>query len=120
MNTTLYDNVIKVAVANFYTLSKDSKKINLVNFDFKNENHLCILNIAHTVQILFNTQVSVSTTWLKFFYYKLKYKLKWCKRSKSLEGIDVNDFISHIESSNNLPNIFQNIYSAYYKGEDDG
>lgn len=118
MDTKLYDNVIKVAIVNLYTLSKDTNKLNLRNLNFKNNAHLCILNIARIAHTLFGIEIYIDTKWYKFFYYKIKYKLNWCKRAKTyfnIYNVDINKFISDIEDVNNFKNIFSEIYLEYYK-----
>lgn len=115
-----YDSIINVACVNFYTLSKKTNTIILENYKEKNLSHRCILEIARTVSSFSDREVEIIMSPLKFFLLKIfghekAFRGKWIKRSKQKHGIDIDDFIQHIEQANNEEGIFERIYLAYYK-----
>lgn len=114
-----YDSIINIAYVNFYTLSKETNTIVLENYQEKNLSHRCILEIVKTASSFLNKDVEIIMPPLKFFLLKIfghekAFRGKWIKRSKQKHGIDVNDFIQHIEQANNEEGIFERIYLTYY------
>ena len=55
-----------------------------------------------------------------YLYLKRKYKLKKFMKYKNYPTkVNVENFISHIENSNNSPLIFQKIFEEYYEVKND-
>ena len=117
-NNTLdkLDRHINIAINNLYTLSKKDKIIRLTNFSFKNKSHLAIMQIAQNIYQLFGLKLEINTSFWKYHFYNLKYHFKknW-RRTSDSDGIDVEDFITHIENANNTAGLFALIYTTYYE-----
>lgn len=114
-----YDAIINVAYINFYTLSKDTNTIVLENYQEKNLSHRCILEIAKIASSL-GRKVEIITSPLNFLFLKIfghdkSFRGHWITRSKQEHGIDINDFIQHIERANDSEGIFERIYLTYFK-----
>lgn len=110
-----YDGIIQVALVNFFTIGKDTKRIVLTNFDRKNPSHKCILVLTGIVQDLWDFQTELVMSRFKYRVLKFTNKHVRCIRSKNQTGTDINEFIKHIEEANDDIGIFEKIYNEYYK-----
>ena len=118
-----YDKLMNVAVINFFTLGKNDTPLFLTNLDMKDKRHLACIHIAKMVKDIYSYNFYFSGK--RINYWKLNWKCKvkeWLKyQPKSVimyKVVDVEDFISHIEKANNLPNGFAEIYDEYFKRYD--
>lgn len=114
-----YDAILNVTLTNLFTLSKQTKKLVLKNYKEKNPSHRCVLEVASLLSLMGMAQIEIITSPLNFLFLKIFghnkfFRGKWIKRSKSKEGVDINEIISHIEEANNDPGVFSRIYSCYF------
>lgn len=110
-----FDKVINVALINLYTLSKEKQKIVLKNFNYKNESHRAIFEIAKIARDVFGFDIEFKGSIWHYLLTKIALKTKIISRTKEKNGIDVSNFIHHIEEANEDPTLFKEIYDFYYK-----
>jgi hypothetical protein len=118
-----YDKLMNVAIINFFTLGKNNTPLLFTNLDMKDKRHLACIHIAKMVYDIYSYNFYFSGK--RIGYWKLNWKCKvkkWLKyQPKTIimyKAVDVEDFISHIEKANNLPNGFAEIYDEYFKRYD--
>lgn len=108
------DKIINTAVHNLYTLGKENKTICFENFSFKDSSHLAMISIANIAHDVFGFSLKFKMSKFKLFFHKLKHRnIKLWKASKE-KGIDINDFIFHIEKAYDEPGAFVLIHLYYY------
>ncbi len=112
-----YDAIINVAYINLFTLSKETGIITIENYDENNLSHRCVLAIARSA---WGQEVEIITSPINFLLLKIfghdrRFRGKGIKRSKRKHGIDINDFIQHIEQANNDKDVFEKIYLTYFR-----
>ena len=114
LNIDKLDKVIHTAICNLYTLGKENKTICFKNFSFKDTSHLAMISIANITHDIFGFSIKLKMSKFKFFFHKLAHKniKQWSATNE--DGIDITDFISHIEKAYNDPFIFALIYTLYY------
>ena len=113
-NTDKLDKIIYTAVCNLYTLGKENKTICFKNFSFKDSSHLAMISIANIAHNVFNFSIKLKMSKFRLFFHKLKHhNIKFWESSKE-DGIDIDDFIFHIEKAYNEPGAFVLIYLYYY------
>ena len=114
----LYDEVVMVAYTNLYTLSKRNKEIYLNEFDPLDEGHRALYSIASMLSSNYRFPMHVGCKLRTFWKYKKIYKPYAFATRKTLEGgLSCDEMISHIEKAFDKPEIFNEIYNAYYKME---
>lgn len=112
-----YDAVINISITNFFTLAKQGHGIVILKGYNNSIAHKCVLKIAEMSKMI-GVDVKILMPWYKYLFYIKFTKNNWCKRVKSEDGgraIDLNEFIAHVEESNNYPNLYSEIYNEYYK-----
>lgn len=113
-----YDAVVNITIVNFFTLAKKGHGIIIIKGYKNTPEHKCILKIAEMSKMI-GIDVKILLPWYKYLFYIKFGKNSWCKRVKSenLCGyvVDLDEFIAHMESANNYPNLYYEIYNAYYK-----
>ena len=113
------DNLVNVAVINFFTLGKETKKICLCNVNVKDSRHLAGLHIAELIRNLYGYEITLSSD--IFTYWDIKWKCKakkWLKRARKKDEskpVDMEDFIFHIEKANDKPFGFSQVYEEYFR-----
>lgn len=114
----LYDEVVTVAYTNLYTLSKRSHEIYLNEFDPLNESHRALYSIASMLSSNYQFPMYIGCKLLTYWKYKRIFKpYAFAKRKTLHKGLTCNEMIHHIEKAFEKPNIFNEIYNAYYKME---
>lgn len=115
-----YDAIINISVVNLYTLSKEKNNtIILENYDRNNISHNCLLRIAYVMSTIgYKTEIIMPP--FKYWIYKnllcrRKFKGDWLTRSTEERGIDMDNFIKHIEEANEDPGVFIRVYDAFFK-----
>lgn len=116
----LYDKIVGATIINIFSLSKDTDKIILKNFDYKSHMHRVFLETAFSVNILNKKKVAVDMPFFHYLYFKY---IKMRKRNSLLvraknpdNGINIYD-VADFEAKefNKTIYIFEDIYDAYYK-----
>ena len=115
----IYNNLTEISLINLYTLSKSEKKIKLKNFDFKNKNHLFLLNISKILNVLYGYDIFIETTLLQYIKYKIRTRHNIIHRkSKMQNGINIDDFLNHIADAQKVNrNIWEAIFNEFYGGK---
>lgn len=112
------DKVADIVMKDLYCLGKEDNQLSLVDFSFKNKEHIAFLHLCNAAHNVFNYELKIYANWFTFFIYNFKYKLKtFCTRIKTKDGIDVETYINTIEEKNNLPLVFTDIFYAYYNNK---
>lgn len=114
------DKAATCATINFYTISKEKKRIELKDFNRRNKEHMALLHISQSARVLHGSDVFIDTSFWDYLYLKIKYLRRFkIKRLKSCENIKFNptcdEFISFIENQLHTPGVFIQIYEEYYK-----
>lgn len=119
MDNKELDKLVHVAVINFFTLGKETRKICLCNVNVKDSRHLAGFHIAELIKNLYGYEISLSGNILNYWDIKWKCKAKkWLKRAKKKDKsspVDMEDFISHIEKANDKPFGFSQVYEEYFR-----
>lgn len=114
----LYDKVVNECVYSLFVIGRSNDNtIVLSNFDRKNEECLCIYEIANMVRIIFNMKVSAVLNFWDYLLFSIKFKCrKNIKREKFTKDGDL-DCKVFIESVNkeHTDGILKEIYKEYYK-----
>ena len=118
-----YDGLVSLTMLNLYTLTKDKKKIRLINFDRKDPEHLYLLRIALIARDVYNKPVEITCSWWDIFCLNWKIRKSFEKIKKSVwgvSGIDVQEILDFMRQDgiNRLGNnfTFADIYHHYYEG----
>jgi len=111
-----FDAVIHITIINFFTLSKKYGGIILTNYN-NSTAHKCILEIAKISKDMLGVDIKIKLPLYKYVFWILFSKNKWCKRETKpiYDCVDINDLITHMETANNYPNLYEKIYELYYK-----
>ena len=116
----LYDKIVGATIINIFSLSKDTDKIVLKNFDYKSHMHRVFLETAFSVNILNKKKVALDMPFISYLYFKY---IKMRKRNSLLvhaknteNGINIYD-VADFEAKefNKTIYVFEDIYNAYYK-----
>ena len=119
-----FDNLVNVALINFFSLGKDGSQILLDGIDIKDKRHLACVHIASLAKDVFGIKFYLPSGRLNYWKVSRKCKSKKglerinrknIKSINSLKPVNVEDFISHIEKANNKENIFSEIYDEYFE-----
>lgn len=122
----IYDKVVAIILESLYESSIEEEVVRLHCFDYKNLEHLCILQIALMARDLFQFSIEVDAPWLEIIClnHKLhknfdKIKRYKHKKYKNEKGINVPALVfkCHLiikEYSGSFD--LKDIYNAYYKG----
>ena len=106
-----YDLVSNVAAINMFSFGKETKRIELPNYNYKNLAHVALFNIAAGTAPLFHYNIYIGTNIFTFIKLKLtnkKYKkIKFLWGKKNLEMPSCNEFIDGMERSNNALGILE-------------
>ena len=118
-----YDGLVGLTMLNLYTLTKDKKKICLINFDRKDPEHLYLLRVALMARDVYNKPVEIVCSWWDIFCLNWKMRKSFDKIKKSvwgISGIDVQEILDFMRQDgiNRLGNnfTFADIYHHYYEG----
>lgn len=116
----LYDKIVGATIINIFSLSKDTDKIILKNFDYKSNLHRVFLESSFSVNILNKKKVAVDMpliSYLYFKYIKMRKRNSLLVRAKNWEnGINIYD-VADFEAKefNKTIYIFEEIYNTYYR-----
>ena len=116
----LYDKIVGATIINIFSLSKDTDKIILKNFDYKSHMHRVFLETAFSINILNKKKVAVDMPlfhYLYFKYIKMRKRNSLLTRAKNSDnGINIYD-VADFEARefNKTICVFEDIYKAYYK-----
>lgn len=118
-----YDSVCMMALINIYTLTKDHTNIDLINFNWNNDEHKFIFAvIVATQNTLGDKPIYVDAPWYVRNYLNKKYKktvgaIKKVSR-KNEYGVNVQELLDFMRGGAKEivgPNFnFGDIYHAYY------
>jgi hypothetical protein len=118
-----YDSVCMMALINIYTLTKDQASIDLVNFNWNNDEHKFVFAvIVATQSTLGDKPIYVDVPWYVRNYLNKKYKkvvgaIKKVPR-KNEDGVNVQELLDFMRGGakeivgSNFN--FGDIYHAYY------
>jgi hypothetical protein len=118
-----YDSVCMMALINIYTLTKDHANIDLINFNWNNDEHKFVFAvIVATQSTLGDKPIYVDVPWYVRNYLNKKYKkvvgaIKKVPR-KNEDGVNVQELLDIMRGGAKEivgPNFnFGDIYHAYY------
>lgn len=112
------DNMIYSLVANYITLGKNDKALNLSNFNKKDSRHLAAIHVASLVRDMIGYDLRINTSFMNYLWIKWKFKnIKGIKRTKNF-NIDIEEEVKHIEDAYSAPDLFSKIYRTYYRYSD--
>lgn len=118
-----YDGLVSLTMLNLYTLTKDKKKIRLINFDRKDPEHLYLLRVALMARDVYSKPIEIACSWWDIFCLNWKVRKSFEKIKKSVwgtSGIDVQEILDFMRQDgiNRLGNnfTFADIYHHYYEG----
>ena len=119
-----YDRIIGMALVNIYSLSKDLRKIRLIDFNRKNREHLFVLRIALIARDIYDMPIEIEGSYWDIFCinWKIRKGFEKIKRANpfAINGIWVRDFLNFLrpEAIAQLGEkfTFDDIYEEYYEG----
>lgn len=115
----MYDHLVDITAVNIYSLSKNTDKIYLSNFNFKNVLNLYFLQIAIYIAAMTHKKVAVQCSIWQFIWFKIRHlrsgrDIVWYRETS--EAIDIDEVIAFMATSNGFtPDVFYDIYNTYYK-----
>ena len=120
----IYDEAVSITLSNLHGLSIPSGKIQLLNFDRKNVEHIYLLRIALMARDVFDLEIEIDASWFDVWYINRKIK-KGFRRVKRMTFSNDNAIPAHIvldymrdsfeaRLGNNFS--FGDIYHTYYEG----
>lgn len=119
MNEDLLDKISTIAFTNLYSISKKTKRIELIGFDSKNIEHMALLALAQNAYTVFGFNLFIEMPLIKFLWFKFqhrkKFKIKRLKQVMNKFAPSCNEFIYHIyENNEGSEGVFKKIYERYY------
>lgn len=120
----IYDEAVSITLSNLHGLSIPSGKIQLLNFDRKNAEHVYLLRIALIARDVFDLEVEIDASWLDVLYLNWKIR-KGFRRIKRMSfsgdhAIPTQIVLNHMRDSfeSRLGGNFSfgDIYHTYYEG----
>ena len=120
----IYDEAVSVTLSNLHGLSIPSGKIQLLNFDRKNVEHVYLLRIALMARDAFDLEIEIDASWFDVLYlnWKIRKGFRRIKRM-SFSGdhaiptqIVLNYMRDSFESRLGGNFTFGDIYHTYYEG----
>ena len=120
----IYDEAVSITLSNLHGLSIPSGKIQLLNFDRKNVEHIYLLRIALMARDVFDLEVEIDASWFDVLYLNWKIR-KGFRRIKRMSfscdhaiptQIVLNYMRDSFESCVGGNFTFGDIYHTYYEG----
>ena len=110
----MFDGMINALIINLYTISKTDDVIRLRNFNWKDEKHKVLLNVAIFMCQAMNKKIELQISFWQYLVIWWKWRKYPIKRMQDLDGYDSSDLLEHIEFANRYPDAFKEIYHQYY------
>lgn len=115
----IYDHLVDITAVNIFSLSKNTDKIYLSCFNFKEVISLYFLQIAMYVSAMTHKKVAVQCSLWQFIWFKITHLRSGrdvVRYKEASDEINMNEVVKFMAEANDLtPEIFYDIYNLYYK-----